>query len=138
MDRHRMDAYRKIAVARAPADLEQIEAELTDVYGPLPDEVRLLLDIGELRIAASKHDIRTIVIQIPSPGIMIVSKGPTGDLIFSFKHDPGKKVKALFANTRGEVLKPDTKTVRLRLSTSYFEPRSLIMLLRKILGGNSG
>ena len=61
IDRQRMDAYRKIAVARTPADLEQIEADLADVYGPLPEEAKLLLEIGELRIAASKWDIRTIV-----------------------------------------------------------------------------
>ena len=133
IDRHRMDAYRKIAVARSSDDIKQIEAELIDVYGPLPAEARLLLDIGELRIAASKWDIRTIVAQTPSPGITIVSRGPTGDLIFSFKHDPGKKVKTLFANVRGQVLTPDPKTVRLRLSLSYFEPATLILLLRKIL-----
>ena len=36
LERHRMDAYRKIAVARTPADLEQIQAGLADVYGPVP------------------------------------------------------------------------------------------------------
>jgi transcription-repair coupling factor (superfamily II helicase) len=138
IDRHRMDVYRKVAVARSPADLGQIEAELVDVYGPLPDEARLLLDIGDLRIAASKWDIRNIVIQVPSPGITIVSRGPTGDLIFSFKHDPGRKVKTLFDATRGEVLKPDTKTVRLRLPQSYFEPRTLIVFLRRLFAGKSG
>jgi transcription-repair coupling factor (superfamily II helicase) len=167
MDRHRMDAYRKIAVARSPADLKQIEAELIDVYGPLPDEVRLLLDIGELRIAASRWDIRTIVVQIPSPGITIVSRGPTGDLIFSFRksvegvsplraagtlpakgergqgalaahgRDARDPTKALFANVRGQVLTPDPKTVRLRLTAGYFEPRTLITLLRKILSAGS-
>ncbi|HSV99682.1 MAG TPA: transcription-repair coupling factor [Sedimentisphaerales bacterium] len=138
IDRHRMDAYRKIAVSRSPADIKQIEAEMADVYGPLPDEVRLLLDIGELRVAASKWDIRSIVVQIPSPGITIVSKGPTGDLIFSFKHEPGRKVKTLFAAVRGEALVPDPKTVRLRLSASYFEPQTLVTLLRKILSAKGG
>ena len=75
IDRHRMDAYRKIAVARTPADLKQIEAELTDVYGPLPDEAKLLLDIGELRIAASKWDIRSIV-------------ASGNDLVFTFEQGP--------------------------------------------------
>jgi transcription-repair coupling factor (superfamily II helicase) len=138
IERHRMDVYRKVAVARSPADLGQIEAELVDVYGPLPDEARLLLDIGDLRIAASKWDIRSIVVQVPSPGIMVVSKGPTGDLIFSFKHDPGRKVKTLFDATRGEVLKPDPKTVRLRLPQSYFEPRTLITFLRRLFADKSG
>jgi len=133
MDRHRMDAYRKIAVARSPADLKQIEAELTDVFGPIPDEARLLLNIGELRIAASKWDIRTIVAQPPGAGYFPGTMRPTGDLIFTFKQDPGRKVKPLFANIRGDLHLPDPKTVRLRLPASYFEPPTLITLLRKIL-----
>ncbi len=120
IDRQRMDAYRKIAVARTPADLRQIEAELADVYGPLPDEVKLLLDIGELRIAASKWDIRSIV-------------ASGNDLVFSFREEPGRKVNILFATVRGSVRIPDPKTINLRLNPSYFEPRTLITLLRKIL-----
>ncbi|MCU0917526.1 MAG: transcription-repair coupling factor [Planctomycetes bacterium] len=132
IDRHRMDAYRKIAVARTPADLQQIEAELADVYGPLPEEVKLLLDIGELRIAASRHGIRAIAAQPPEPGYFPGTMKPTGDLIFTFKQDPGPAAKTLFAKVRGEVRIPDPKTVRLRLAASYFEPRTLIGLLRKI------
>ncbi len=139
IDRHRMDAYRKIAVARTPADLQQIQTELADVYGPLPDEVRLLLDIGELRIAASKWDIRSIVVS-------------GNDLVFSFRlrgegvpplssslqgKEQGQDalataVKVLFAHVRGSVRIPDPKTVNLRLPPSYFEPRTLISLLRKV------
>jgi transcription-repair coupling factor (superfamily II helicase) len=124
IDRHRMDVYRKIAVARTPADLKQIEAELADVYGPLPEEVKYLLEIGELRIAASKRDIRSIV-------------ASGNDLVFSFRQDPGKKVSTLFAAVRGTVRIPDPKTINLRLAPSYFEPRTLIGLLRKILARNS-
>jgi transcription-repair coupling factor (superfamily II helicase) len=119
IDRHRMDAYRRIAVARTPADLKQIEAALADVYGPLPDEVKLLLDIGELRIAASKWDIRSIV-------------ASGNDLVFSFREEPGRKVNTLFATVRGSVRIPDPKTINLRLNASYFEPRTLISLLRKV------
>jgi transcription-repair coupling factor (superfamily II helicase) len=127
IDRQRMDAYRKIAVARTPADLQQIEAELADVYGPLPDEAKLLLEIGELRIAASKWEIRSIVASQPAPA-------QAGDLVFSFKQDPGRKVNTLFANVRGSVRIPDPKTVNVRLPPSYFEPRTLLALLRRIMG----
>jgi transcription-repair coupling factor (superfamily II helicase) len=125
LDRHRMDVYRKIAVARTPADLQQIEAELADVYGPLPEEVKLLLDIGTLRIAAARWDIRSIVASQPVPA-------KPGDLIFSFKQDPGRKANALFAHVQGSVRIPDPKTISLRLNANYFEPRTLISLLRKI------
>ncbi len=137
IDRHRMDAYRKIAVARSLADLKQIEVELADVYGPLPDEARLLLDIGELRIAASKWDIRQITAQLPKPGYYPGTFSATGDLIFTFKQDPGRKVKALFGNVRGDLHIPDPKTARLRLPASYFEPATLITFLRKILARES-
>ncbi len=146
IDRHRMDTYRKIAVARTPADLEQIEAELADVYGPLPDEVRLLLDIGGVRIAAAKHDIRSIIASPPAPG-------KTGDVVFSIRQRgegvppllqslEGKaqgqdalatRVNALFANIRGEIRIPDPQTVRLRLGENYFEPGTLVTFLRRLL-----
>ncbi len=161
LDRHRMDVYRKIAVARTPADLQQIEAELADVYGPLPDEVRLLLDIGTLRIAAAQWDIRSIVASQPVPT-------KPGDLVFSFKSrgegvpplrgagilpairgrdalatkEQGQDAlataaKALFAHVQGSVRIPDPKTINLRLNPNYFEPATLITLLRKILARNS-
>ncbi|MCX5646462.1 MAG: transcription-repair coupling factor [Phycisphaerae bacterium] len=145
IDRHRMDAYRKIAVARTPADLQQIQAELADVYGPLPDEVKLLLDIGELRIAASKWDIRSIVASGNDLVFSFKSRGEGVPPLSSSLNGKGQgqdalatTVKTLFANVRGSVRIPDPKTINLRLAPSYFEPRTLIVLLRKILAGNSG
>jgi transcription-repair coupling factor (superfamily II helicase) len=122
IDRQRMDAYRKIAVARTKADLAQIESDLSDVYGPLPDEVKHLLAIGEMRIAADRLGIRNIA-------------ASGNDMIFSFKTDPGSKAESLFANVRGTVRIPDPKTVLVRLSPSYFEPQTLVSLLRKVFAG---
>jgi transcription-repair coupling factor (superfamily II helicase) len=126
VERQRMDAYRKIAVARTGADLERVEAELDDVYGEVPEEVKLLLELAELRIGASRHGIRSIVISKPD-------STKDMDLVFSFKADPGEKARALFAEVRGKVRIPDPKTVYLRLPASYFETQTLITLLRKIL-----
>jgi hypothetical protein len=42
-------------------------------------------------------------------------------------------VNTLFANVRGSIRIPDPKTINLRLNPSYFEPQTLISLLRKIL-----
>ncbi|MBC8469979.1 MAG: transcription-repair coupling factor [Planctomycetes bacterium] len=121
VNRHRMDAYRKIAVARGGEDLEQIKGELTDVYGPMPDEVKLLLDLAELRIKASSCNIKSIV-----------ASGE--DLIFSFANDAEAPNKSFFSKVSGKVRISDTRTVYLRLSKNYFEPRTLIIVLRKILG----
>jgi transcription-repair coupling factor (superfamily II helicase) len=126
-DRHRMDVYRKIAVARGGDDLKEIAGELADVYGPVPDEVELLLELAELRIAASKRDIKSIV-----------TSGQ--DLIFSFAKDAGVPADSLFKKVSGKVRIPDPKTVYLRLEKNYFvlgtpygEPKTLITVLGKIL-----
>ena len=125
IDRHRMDAYRKIAVARTPADLKQIEAELDDVYGTPPEEATWLLELAQLRIAAAKWDIRSIAVSQPD-----YSKD--ADIVFIFKSDPGDGVEGLFANTRGTIRIPNPTTVYLRLPASYFEPRTLITVLGRM------
>jgi len=119
-DRHRMDAYRKIAVSKTGEDLKQTADELNDVYGPVPEEVRLLLELAELRIGASKRDIKSIV-----------TSGR--DLIFSFTKDAAEQVDSLFKNTSGKVRMPEPKKAYLRLPKNYFEPKTLIRVLRKIL-----
>ncbi|MCP4261347.1 MAG: transcription-repair coupling factor [Planctomycetes bacterium] len=119
VNRHRMDAYRKIAVAKGDEDLEQIKGELTDVYGPMPDEVKLLLDLADLRIKASRCNIKSIV-----------ASGE--DLIFSFAKDAETPSKSFFSKVSGKVRISDMRTVYLRLSKNYFEPRTLIIVLRKL------
>ena len=149
-----MDVYRKIAVARGDADIEQIKGELADVYGPVPDEVELLLDLAGLRIRASKLGIKSIV-----------TSGR--DLVFSFAEDydgwqpqaavpragltalgdgsarPSPKpvalrlppIESLFSGVSGKVRISGERIVYLRLAESYFEPQTLMSVLRKILGG---
>jgi transcription-repair coupling factor (superfamily II helicase) len=73
-DRNRMEAYRKIATVKIPDDIKQIESELTDVYGPIPDDVKTMLQIAELKILAAKQNIKSIVTS-------------SSDLIFSFSED---------------------------------------------------
>jgi transcription-repair coupling factor (superfamily II helicase) len=99
--------------------LEQIRSELTDVYGPVPDEVELLLDLAELRIKASRRNIKSIV-----------ASGQ--DLIFSFEKDHGDNEQALFANVSGKIRIPGPKVIYLYLAKNYFEPRTLISVLRKM------
>ena len=119
INRHRMDAYRKIAVARTDEDLKQIRSELADVYGAVPDEVGLLLDLAELRIKASRRSIKSIV-----------ASGQ--DLIFSFEKDHSDNEQALFANVSGKIRIPGPKVIYLHLAKNYFEPRTLISVLRKM------
>ncbi|MBN1795840.1 MAG: transcription-repair coupling factor [Sedimentisphaerales bacterium] len=118
-DRSRMEVYRKIAVARNQNELGDLAAELDDVYGPVPEEVRVLLDIAAIRVAASKKGIKSIV-------------ASGNNLIFSFDKDADIDTKELFKNTKGKVDIVEPTTIYLRLTKNYFEPNTLLMVLRKI------
>ncbi len=124
LSRYRMDVYRKIAVARDSDGLKQIAGELADVYGPVPDEVKLLLELAELRIEASKQDIKAIVIS-------------GRDLVFSFAKDASAQADSLFAKVKGTVRIPDPKTVYLHLPKNYFEPKTIMSVLQKIFSTTS-
>jgi transcription-repair coupling factor (superfamily II helicase) len=123
-DRSRLDVYRRIAVARPDEELNQLAGELTDVYGPLPEEVKSLLDIAELRIAASSLGIKSIVAH-------------GGNLVFLFAADAAKNAKRLFRDVAAKYTVADETTVYLHLSKSYFEQQTLLSFLRKILGAKN-
>ncbi len=89
------------------------------MYWPVPDEVKLLLDLAELRIKAGRWDIKSIV-----------TSGR--DLVFSFAKEASGKADSLFAKMSGEVRIAEPKTVYLRLGKNYLEPRTLMSILRKI------
>jgi transcription-repair coupling factor (superfamily II helicase) len=62
-ERERMAYYRRLASARAPADLDALVAELEEQYGPPPPEAGSLLDAVRLRIAARAAGVMSITRQ---------------------------------------------------------------------------
>ncbi len=120
-DRQRMDVYRKIAVAKNDSDVEQLTKELNDIYGRMPEQLEVLLEIAQLRIAASKKDIKSIAIA-------------DRNLVFTFTSpDAATKNRSIFDKTRHKSTPADARTTYLHLPKNYFEPTTLISLLRKIL-----
>ena len=118
-DSQRMNVYRQIAAARTSEDLARLVEQLKDMFGEVAEETRMLIDIAEIRILASGHNIRSIT---------IMGK----DLVFAFETG-AKDVAKLFANAPGIVRIPDAATVHIRLDKKYFEPETLLAILRKIL-----
>ena len=92
------------------------------MYGPPAEEIKSLLSIAELRIAANKLDINSIVAH-------------GGNLVFSFSADAAKNAKRLLTNIAARYTVADETTVYLHLPESYFEQQTLINFVRKILGG---
>jgi transcription-repair coupling factor (superfamily II helicase) len=113
--------YRRIAVAKQAEELKHLETELTDVYGPPAEEIKSLLDIAAIRIAASELDIKSIVAH-------------GGNLVFSFAADAAKHAKRLFKSTAARYTAADETTVYLHLTKNYFEPATMISFLKKTLG----
>jgi transcription-repair coupling factor (superfamily II helicase) len=56
----RIALYRQVQRAARSATLAEVAAEIEDMYGPLPEEVRRLIDLEEVRVAAGSAGIMSI------------------------------------------------------------------------------
>lgn len=119
-DRGRMEVYRKIALAGRSEDLEQLCQELKDVHGPVPQEVKIILEMAEIRIAAAGKGIKSIA-------------AVGTDLIFAFDRDAPEVIDCLSAVRKGKISIAGPRTVRMKLEKNYFEPGTLLTILRRIL-----
>jgi transcription-repair coupling factor (superfamily II helicase) len=117
-DRQRLEVYRRIAQSQSCRDLDAMADELADMFGPPPRTVRLLLEVSKVRLLAGKWGIASIVAH-------------NQDLIFSFKENT--PCSDLFARCPGRVSILDARTVYVRLDKKYFEPDTLLAVLRKLL-----
>ncbi len=117
-DRQRMEVYRRISTAKTPKDIDRLKRELRDLFGPVPENVGHFLEVAQIRIWATRWNIQSIITQ-------------GADVIFKFPE--GASATDLFARYPGTVRIPDPRTVHLRLEKNYFEPKTLLAVLRKLL-----
>ena len=117
-ERQRMEIYKRLASARSIPDVEALQKDLRDAFGPLPESVETLLALAEIRVLAFPWGIRSIVVDPP-------------DVIFSV--DDLDRVQSLFAEGPGSPRVPDHKTVHWRLGKRYLEAPTLLAILRKQL-----
>ena len=118
--RYRMDAYRKITSAATTDDLKRIENELADVYGAIPEQLALLLEVTELRILAAQWPIKAIVRSGKS-------------VVFSLAAGASATCGRMFADVAGSVDPVDSRTMYWHPPENYFSPATLLRILRKIL-----
>ena len=59
-DPRRLDAYRRIATAETPAEIDRVEHDLRAAYGEPPKPAERLLDLARLRTAAALLGVRSI------------------------------------------------------------------------------
>jgi transcription-repair coupling factor (superfamily II helicase) len=58
--RLRLDFYRRLALSSSVAQLKEIESELTDRFGKFDEEVRALLQVTAIRVAAEQKGIVSV------------------------------------------------------------------------------
>ncbi len=82
-DKLRLEAYRKIAVARTEEDYEEIRSELTDRYGAPPQSLEILFAVARIRARAQSMGITDLVVQ--GRNIRIVGIDPQDSVMLRLK-----------------------------------------------------
>ena len=62
-DRLRLDIYRRLAQSQQDDEIDEIVAELSDRFGELPTEVRLLIDVARIRNQARAMGVADVIWQ---------------------------------------------------------------------------
>jgi len=117
-ERARIEIYRRVVQCRTLEDLARLNADLTDAFGSIPEQVSRLLELAEIRVLASGF------------GILSISRRPP-DLVFTVENMAA--VDALFEDAPGSARMPDRRTIHLRLPPAYFETATLLAVLRRML-----
>ena len=118
-DKHRIETYRRLSRATDFDELDKVEAAMRDAFGDPPPDAQRLIDLTEVRIAASRLGIDTLKLEGPD---LIFTLRPEADLSGIFDHAPG----------RVSVL--DQATLYYRPPGNYLtEVGTLLAVLRKLL-----
>src|SRR5690606_2917409 len=73
-DQRRMEAYRRIATAASPQELQKVSTDLQQAYGDPPRPVQRLLELAEVRILAAAVGVRTITVR--GPDLLLRTENP--------------------------------------------------------------
>lgn len=60
-ERLRLEMYKRIAACQTDQEIAEVEAELLDRYGPMPEPVQTLLQVAKLRQVAKAAGIREVI-----------------------------------------------------------------------------
>ena len=120
----KMEVYKKIAGVSDEGELESVHAELSDRFGPLPEEVQSLLSLAEIRILCKRLHVASLrerqgrlevefakVAKISPDRVLRAIEDTAG----AVRLDP-ERPNVLIINTEGIGLKEKSEYIRSRLS----------------------
>ncbi|MFG0252477.1 MAG: transcription-repair coupling factor, partial [Phycisphaerales bacterium JB038] len=123
-DKRRMQAYRRFCQAETYEKVAQVEKDLADAYGELPQRSAALLELAELRIAASALDLKSIVVRDSD----VILRAPVAEPVAEALGEAKGRVAVLPSETD-----PTLQEIYYRPPENYLEPRTLLRILRKHL-----
>jgi transcription-repair coupling factor (superfamily II helicase) len=127
-DLRRMEAYRRIAMAKDPAQLGKVRADLESAYGAPPAGVGVLLDMADVRLAATLLGVRSIARR-------------EQDVVFRTLNDAMLRAKLMGIQGTVRVIgKPDEAglvDVYMRPSKGLVEPKALLKVLHRRLAASA-
>ena len=107
-ERLRLEAYKKLASVTDEASLAELEAELVDRYGPLPEPVVSLREVARLRTVARRAGIADISVQGTT-----IRFGPVGELRESQRLRLGRVYPgSIVKDSLGVILVPHPRTAK--------------------------
>lgn len=117
-DKFRMESYRRLSRAASLAELNAVVKDMTDAYGSPPDSAQRLIDLTEIRIAASTLEVDALKLEGP-------------DLIF--RTAKPQKLDEILRNAPGRASIIDHSTVYYRPPANYLtQPSTMLAVLRKL------
>ncbi|HZW11530.1 MAG TPA: transcription-repair coupling factor [Phycisphaerales bacterium] len=125
-DQRRLEAYRRLATARNPEELESVRGDLIEAYGPIPKQAQRLLDLAELRIAAAGLGVKTLTVREKD----VVFRCPDPAPILERLREAKGQVTALAPKSHDTM-----HEVYYRPPEQYLEPETLGNVLRRRLAG---
>lgn len=83
----RIEAYKRIIMARSIQDAEEISLELKDRYGEYPDPVRELLGIAKIRLLAKELGVTEVVYQSGRVKISPVQLSKQQEMVLGYSYN---------------------------------------------------
>jgi transcription-repair coupling factor (superfamily II helicase) len=118
----KMEVYKKIASVGTEEELEAVQGELEDRFGPLPDEVHSLLSLAEIRIICRKLYVSSLKerkgdVEIEFSKLAVISP----DRVLELIRAGGGKVR--LDPNRPQVLRMETGSVGLKEKSEFIRSK---------------
>jgi transcription-repair coupling factor (superfamily II helicase) len=116
--RHKIDVYRKFSRVDSFAQLEEIETELRDRFGPVPDYVGNMIEIKRLQLLAQSWQIDDIHLE---------------DKYIVVRYRNREKVEALASRSRGRLRIVDSRSAYLIYQAEEAENPDPVAAVKSLL-----